>query len=132
MRPGERSRTAEFVAFTRAVGTLAPQVPGFSDPVAWQFLPARWQKRVERARARLAAGTRRSPYPIWLRGIALFNQFRTANLDRAVLGSGPLPQLVILGAGLDTRAWRMDALKDTVVSPCQPGLEARARRVGSL
>jgi methyltransferase (TIGR00027 family) len=36
-------------------------------------------------------------------------------LDRAVT-SGPVPeQLVILGAGLDSRAWRLDALKDSVV-----------------
>lgn len=42
-------------------------------------------------------------------------QFRTVMLDRAITSSGPLEQLVILGAGLDSRAWRMDGLKGTVV-----------------
>jgi methyltransferase (TIGR00027 family) len=115
MRPGKPSRTAEFVALTRALGTLAPQVPGFSDPVAVQFLPDKWRKRVERARASLASGARTSPYPFWQRPMGVFNQFRTVILDRALNSSLPLEQLVILGAGLDSRAWRLDSLKDTIV-----------------
>jgi methyltransferase (TIGR00027 family) len=115
MREGKRSRTAEFVAFNRALGTLAPQVPGFYDPFAFHFLPNRWQKRVEQARASLERGSRTSPYPFWHRAMGIFNQFRTVILDRAI-NSGPAPQqLVILGAGLDSRAWRLDALKDSVV-----------------
>jgi methyltransferase (TIGR00027 family) len=115
MRPGKPSRTAEFVALTRALGTLAPQVRGFSDPVAVQFLPDKWRKRVERARASLASGARTSPYPFWQRPMGVFNQFRTVILDRALNSSLPLEQLVILGAGLDSRAWRLDSLKDTIV-----------------
>jgi len=115
MREGKRSRTAEFVAFNRALGSLAPQVPGFYDPFAFQFLPDRWQKRVEQARVSLARGLRTSPYPFWQRAMGIFNQFRTVILDRAI-NSGPAPlQVVILGAGLDSRAWRLDALKDSVV-----------------
>jgi methyltransferase (TIGR00027 family) len=115
MRPGKPSRTAEFVALNRALGTLAPQVPGFSDPVAVQFLPEKWRKRVERARASLASGARTSPYPFWQRPMGVFNQFRTVILDRALNSSLPLEQLVVLGAGLDSRAWRLDSLKDTIV-----------------
>jgi methyltransferase (TIGR00027 family) len=115
MRPGKPSRTAEFVALNRALGTLAPQVPGFSDPVAVQFLPDKWRKRVERARASLASGARTSPYPFWQRPMGVFNQFRTVILDRALNSSLPLEQLVVLGAGLDSRAWRLDSLKDTIV-----------------
>ena len=115
MREGKRSRTAEFVAFNRALGTLAPQVPGFYDPFAFHFLPDKWQKRVEQARRSLERGWRTSPYPFWHRAMGIFNQFRTVILDRAIT-SGPAPeQLVILGAGLDSRAWRLDALKDSVV-----------------
>jgi methyltransferase (TIGR00027 family) len=114
MRPGRRSRTAEFVALNRALGTLVPRVPGFSDPFAYYFLPARWQKKVEQARHSLGNGRRQSPYPLWQRGMGVFNQFRTVRLDRAI-ASAPPEQLVILGAGLDSRAWRMDCLKDTVV-----------------
>jgi methyltransferase (TIGR00027 family) len=115
VRQGKRSRTAEFVALNRALGTLAPQAPGFSDPVVFEFLPIKWQERVEKARSSLVTGVHKSPYPFWQRAMGVFNQFRTVILDRAIM-SAPLPeQLVILGAGLDSRAWRLDCLKDTVV-----------------
>ena len=115
MRRGKRSRTAEFVAYNRALGTLAPSVPGFSDPIAVEFLPERWQKKVNHARVLLDTGARRSPYPLWQRGMGIFNQFRTVMLDRAIAAGPAHEQLVILGAGLDSRAWRMDALKNTIV-----------------
>lgn len=44
-----------------------------------------------------------------------FNQFRTVVLDRAIASAAPIAQLVILGAGFDTRAWRLDALQDATV-----------------
>jgi methyltransferase (TIGR00027 family) len=103
------------VAFNRALGTLAPQVPGFSDPFAGAFLADRLRRRVERARASIARGHRASPYPFWQRAMGVFNQFRTVILDRAIASSAPPEQLVILGAGLDSRAWRLDGLKDTIV-----------------
>ena len=115
MRKGKPSRTAEFVALHRALGTLAPQVPGFQDPFAFYFLPDKWQRKVEQARAALASGARTSPYPFWQRGMGIFNQFRTVILDRAITSREPPEQLVILGAGLDSRAWRLDCLKNTVV-----------------
>jgi methyltransferase (TIGR00027 family) len=115
VRKGKTSRTAEFVALNRALGTLAPQVPGFQDPFAFDFLPDKWQRKVEQTRAALASGARTSPYPFWQRGMGIFNQFRTVILDRAITSGPPPQQLVILGAGLDSRAWRLDCLKDTVV-----------------
>lgn len=115
MRQGKPSRTAEFVAFNRALGTLAPQVPGFLDPFAVRFLPDKLQKRVEKARAALLSGARKSPYPFWQRDIGLFNEFRTVMLDRALSSALSPEQLVILGAGLDSRAWRLDGLTDTTV-----------------
>ena len=56
----------------------------------------------------------------WLRGMGIFNQFRTLVLDRAVLAALPasgiqLDQLVILGAGFDSRAWRLPHLETTIV-----------------
>ena len=115
MRKGKTSRTAEFVALNRALGTLAPQVPGFQDPFAFYFLPDKWQRKVEQTRAALASGARTSPYPFWQRGMGIFNQFRTVVLDRAIATGPPAEQLVILGSGLDSRAWRLDCLKDTAV-----------------
>jgi methyltransferase (TIGR00027 family) len=90
-------------------------VPGFSDPVAVQFLPKKWRKRVEQTRASLASGARTSPYPFWQRPMGTYLQFRTVILDRALTSSPPVEQLVVLGAGLDSRAWRLDSLKDTIV-----------------
>jgi methyltransferase (TIGR00027 family) len=115
MRPGKPSRTAEFVAMGRALGDLAPRVPGFSDPVAVQFLRERWRKTVERRRTSLVRGAHKSPYPFWLGPMGTYLQFRTVILDRALAAAPPVGQLVILGAGLDSRAWRLDALKDTIV-----------------
>jgi methyltransferase (TIGR00027 family) len=115
MRSGKPSRTAQFVAYTRALGHLAPQVPGFSDPQAAEFLPGNWKTRIQRTRRSLAGKPAKSPYPFWLRGMGLFNQFRTVVLDRAVAGAAPIAQLVILGAGFDTRAWRLDALENADV-----------------
>ncbi|MGA3073993.1 MAG: class I SAM-dependent methyltransferase [Bryobacteraceae bacterium] len=115
MRSGKLSRTAHFVAYNRALGTLAPQVPGFSDREAVKFLPDNWKARIERRRRWLARNPGRSPYAYWQRGMGLFNQFRTVVLDRVIASAGPIDQLVILGAGFDTRAWRLDALQNTTV-----------------
>jgi methyltransferase (TIGR00027 family) len=61
-------------------------------------------------------------------------QFRTMILDRALAASPPVEQLVILGAGLDSRAWRLDSLKDTIVFEVDfPSSQAWKReRAGSL
>lgn len=111
MREGTASRTAQFVALNRALGDLAPIVPGFSDALAHRMLAERWQARVRRAEAHLP----RSPFPLWLRGMGIFNQYRTVVFDRAVRDALPFGQLVILGAGLDTRAWRLPELSNTAV-----------------
>jgi methyltransferase (TIGR00027 family) len=99
----------------RALGNLAPLVPGFSDPVAVHFLREKWRRRVERTRASLASGARTSPYPFWQGPLGTYLQFRTVILDRALASSLPVEQLVILGAGLDSRAWRLDSLRNTIV-----------------
>jgi methyltransferase (TIGR00027 family) len=115
MRKGKGSRAAQFLAYTRALGNLAPVVPGFSDPVAEQLLARRWQKKVRRARRKLARSPFKSPYPFWMRGMGVFNQLRTVVLDRAVISALPVGQMVILGAGLDSRAWRLAGLDQTIV-----------------
>lgn len=114
MRKGQPSRTAQFVANLRALGDLAPAVPGFSDPVAHKFLDPRLSRGVARARDRIAHGARR-PFPFWLRGMGVFNQFRTLVLDQAVLAGLPFHQLIIVGAGFDSRAWRLPRLDSAIV-----------------
>jgi methyltransferase (TIGR00027 family) len=115
MRSGKPSRTAQFVAYNRALGSVAPQVAGFSDPFAAELLPDDWKKKIERTRRSLAGAPGKLPYPFWLRGMGLFNQFRTVFLDTAIASAAPIAQLVILGAGFDTRAWRLETLKDSTV-----------------
>ncbi len=111
MRKQKASNTAKMVAYQRALGNLLPAVPGFVDPVAEQLLPEKWRKKVERVKDRLPA----SPFPFWFRGMGIFNQFRTVVLDKAIGSSLPFQQLVILGAGLDGRAWRLPGLENTIV-----------------
>jgi methyltransferase (TIGR00027 family) len=128
MRSGKPSRTAQFVAYNRALGNLAPQVPGFSDALAVALMPDTWKARIQRTCRSLAGKPGKSPYPFWLRGMGLFNQFRTVVLDRAIASAAPIAQLVILGAGFDTRAWRLDSLADaTVFEVDHPNTQALKR-----
>lgn len=115
MRKGIASITAHFVAYNRALGNLSPAVPGFCDPVAERFLSERLNKKVKTRRQRLSRGILQSPYPFWFRSMGMFNQFRTVVLDRALRAALPLNQCVILGAGLDSRAWRMPEVASTIV-----------------
>lgn len=115
MREGKASNTAQFVAYNRALANLAPQVPGFSDPVAEQFLNDGRKHKLEQMRAKIANDSSISPLPFWFRGMGIYNQFRTVMLDRAIRSAMPFDQLVVLGAGLDGRAWRMPELAQAVV-----------------
>jgi methyltransferase (TIGR00027 family) len=116
MRPRRASRTAQFVAYNRALSNLSPKVPGFSDPMAERFLSGKWKQNVETMRARIAGDPSKSPLPFWpRRGMGIFNQFRTVVLDDAIRSAAPYRQLVILGAGLDSRAWRMPEVAQAVV-----------------
>jgi len=115
MDPGLPSSTAHFVAYLRALGSLAPQVPGFGDAMAERMLPPQWSKRVEQARSLLARHPGRSPFPLGYGGLGIFQQFRSVVLDQAIQSALPFDQLVILGAGLDGRAWRMPALEQVRV-----------------
>jgi len=129
LRSGKASHTATFIAFNRALANLAPQVPGFADPLSVEFLPENWKAKIRRTAASLSAHPGRSPYPFWLRGMGLFNQFRSVVLDRAIVAAAPVEQFVILGAGLDTRAWRLDALAGAAVFEVDhPDTQALKRR----
>jgi methyltransferase (TIGR00027 family) len=124
MRHGRASGTAEFVAYNRALGSLSPVVPGFSDPIAERLLPPRWMSKVAKTRAKLP----RDPFPFWFRGMGIFNQFRTVVLDRAIGWAPVFDQLVILGAGLDGRAWRLPGLSGvTVFEVDHPSTQALKR-----
>lgn len=104
MRSNWPSLTAIAVAFGRGLGT-GGRPP---DPLATQVLPAPVAHALGLANlGPLRAATRAATF-----GLVDHVCLRTAAIDAAVrnavdLGCG---QLVILGAGLDTRAWRMPEL----------------------
>jgi len=101
MKAGQASKTAELVCVARAIahGVIAPE--RFADPTALQLLPEPQRQQVERARQGDASQNFRQRMHMMV--------VRTVAIDDAVRAAAS-PQLVILGAGLDGRAWRMAEL----------------------
>jgi methyltransferase (TIGR00027 family) len=99
------SLTAFVAALDRAVAARQGRVRGFADPFARALLPS----ALARAR-RLFDWATRAVFG----DSSLVAPLRTVAIDEAIRAC-PRPQLVILGAGLDARAWRMPELADTVV-----------------
>lgn len=111
MQPGRESRTAEYMALFRALETARPVAQRlFADPLAAAFLGDR-RLRAAVAAARLpgvgalvpALIDRRWPGP---RASAVARTRLIDDALRAALARG-LDQLVVLGAGYDTRAYRI-------------------------
>ncbi|MEA2951996.1 MAG: hypothetical protein QOJ96_1516 [Alphaproteobacteria bacterium] len=112
MRDHEGSRTAEFMAVFRASEhAKAPVSRAFADPLAAALLPGRLRLAARAFGLRPAA--------------ALLNAFidrrwpgaRTSGIARTKLiddwigqAACEIDQVVLLGAGFDTRAWRLDSL----------------------
>jgi methyltransferase (TIGR00027 family) len=106
------SKTAMMVAYMRALADAgASHVPGFRDPFARRFLNEKWARRLSKIRAKLRAG-KKSITVAASRVAADMMALRTATIDAALedaVANG-IGQIVILGAGLDARAWRMPEL----------------------
>lgn len=106
MREGRPSFTAAVVAAARGLANV--------DPLAGELLP----RPVGAALELFEAAVRRAP---WLAtaanaaslGLVDHLELRTAAIDEA-LREATAEQLVILGAGLDARAWRMPGLERVV------------------
>ncbi|OIK29443.1 class I SAM-dependent methyltransferase [Streptomyces malaysiense] len=109
------SRTAVLVCQGRAAADGRTAVGRFADPVAVRLLRAEERTRVDEVRA----GTppqgwqARTAYES-VRACAEVVGPRTVAIDEA-LRARAAGQLVILGAGLDTRAWRLPELARTDV-----------------
>jgi methyltransferase (TIGR00027 family) len=89
--------------------------PRFEDPTAMALLGDEARARVERARSGspprdLRARAERA----YLRRQSKVMVARTVAIDDAIRAHGST-QIVILGAGLDGRAWRMRELRDAIV-----------------
>jgi methyltransferase (TIGR00027 family) len=119
MRANRTSLTAALVALARAVYSRAPRALRVApDPVAPDLLPGPLGPA-----ARVLAAAWRAPRAThalltWGSfGLAPHVALRTAAIDdalRAAVARG-VRQVVILGAGLDARAWRLDELAPCVV-----------------
>jgi methyltransferase (TIGR00027 family) len=115
MQQGRESQTAVLVCMGRAAAHGASDVARFSDPTALALLPPEARRRVERFRAGEAPKDLRERIarPLLARRSKVMVA-RTVVIDDAVRGTASR-QLVILGAGLDGRAWRMPELRDVTV-----------------
>ena len=132
MHYGQASRTAVMVAFWRSLGDFGiTTVPGFSDPAARRLLTGPlWRTLLRRAEglARDPENRARAGMTPYIDGIIL----RVAFID-AVIGASDARQVVILGAGLDTRAWRLGALSGArVFEVDHPATQAYKRERASL
>jgi methyltransferase (TIGR00027 family) len=115
MQEGRSSMTATMVCVGRAIAHIDGTVPGFSDPTALAMLPEDQRERAERFRTMPAPRTLRERMA-WkfMAGRSQMMAVRTVAIDHGVRAAAA-PQVVILGAGFDGRAWRMPELADTVV-----------------
>jgi methyltransferase (TIGR00027 family) len=111
----QASRTAVLVCQGRAVGDGRFAVGRFEDAVAAQLLRTDELAAVERARAAVPPADWRDRLETEsLRACAEVVVPRTVAIDDAVREAGNT-QVVILGAGLDSRPWRLEQLRGTAV-----------------
>jgi methyltransferase (TIGR00027 family) len=114
MKEGQVSRTAVRVAMGRALADRLRLTPRFVDPVALAWLPEPERRRVlSFPGAPPRAFRERMRYGEALAGANMMAA-RSVEVDDAVRAT-KTEQLVILGAGHDTRAWRMEELSGATV-----------------
>jgi methyltransferase (TIGR00027 family) len=130
MQPGLESRTAVWVCLARAVADGRTQEARFSDPTALALLPEEARHRVEEIRAGVEPrGWRERIGRKLLEGRVGMMVARTVAIDDFVRAhTDGAAQLVILGAGLDGRAWRMPELRETTVFEVDHPDSQRAKR----
>ncbi|RDI67271.1 class I SAM-dependent methyltransferase [Nocardia pseudobrasiliensis] len=115
MADKQASRTAVMVCQGRAIADGRLAVGRFADPIAMRLLRADERAVVEGVRAGTPPRSGRDRIEYGLLGsVATVLATRTVPIDEAVRAQGN-SQLVILGAGLDARAWRMPELADVEV-----------------
>ncbi len=115
MKPGHESQTAVMVCAARAAAHGRTDVAAFADPTALALLPEDTRQLVERFRSGVPPRSLRER----VRNAVLVKRSkmmvaRTVAIDGAIRAAAS-SQVVILGAGLDGRAWRMPELADVTV-----------------
>jgi methyltransferase (TIGR00027 family) len=130
MTPGRASQTAVLVCMGRAAAHGTTDVRRFWDPTAFELLPQAARERVQRYRTGpRPRGLREGFEHGALQQRANMMVARTVAIDDAIREAAA-PQLVILGAGLDGRAWRMHELRDAVVFEVDHPASQRDKREG--
>jgi methyltransferase (TIGR00027 family) len=122
------SRTAVMVCQGRAAADGLVAAGRFADPTAWALLRDEEREVVRRVRdgRRPEAWPERVDYET-VRAMAGMMAPRTVAIDDAVRGH-PAAQSVILGAGLDGRAWRMPELARAAVFEVDQPASQRDKR----
>ncbi len=122
------STTAVLVCQGRAVADGRYAATRFADPVAIELLDPAEREVVDRVRGgAVPNGRERLAYEM-ARQVAPTMVSRTVAIDDAIRAH-PGHQVVILGAGLDARAWRMPELERAVVFEVDhPASQADKRR----
>jgi methyltransferase (TIGR00027 family) len=118
MKEGQASRTAEYVALFRAIeSALPPERRLFEDPYAKRFLGPRLAAVATLCRLPGAPDIISRFIDHQWAGARSSAVARTRFIDDAIQAAVDrgIEQLVILGAGFDSRAYRIDALKDVMV-----------------
>lgn len=131
MKPGRASRTAEGVAAARAAEAFRPSSERlFTDPYAKHFLGAGYRILTELSRFSLVRDVFLSLYDRRLPGALGSILCRTCYIDDALrdaLRDGA-EQVVILGAGFDSRAYRIPGIQRArVFEVDHPDTQARKR-----
>lgn len=130
MRPGRASRTAEHNALFRALEARRPAGErSVDDRLAAAFLRPSFRALVGLARLRPCRGALMAVIDDRWPGVRPTVVARTRAIDEAIAGLvAGTPQVVILGAGFDTRAWRLPGLRTATVFEVDHPDTQRAKR----
>lgn len=128
MRKGRASGTAKVVAYMRLLADLGlSSVSGFRDPTARAMLDGPFWKRAIAYADKLARNPQ-DPTRDGLRPYLDMVILRVAFIDALIAERTP-KQVVILGAGLDARAYRLEALAGArVIEVDHPDTQAYKRQ----
>src|SRR5262245_17772502 len=111
MRERLPSQTAAMVAMLRALADRGfTHVPGFVDPVARRLLPEFWLRMLGYAERGIERMQREARSRIETQVDVVAQRVRAIDLELEAAVAAGVRQIVILGAGLDTRAFRLRAL----------------------
>jgi methyltransferase (TIGR00027 family) len=115
MKADRPSATASYVAMGRALAHARGNVRGFRDPFALGFLGDEYRAVAERCiRGSFPRSVRDAMLGHVARATEKLMGPRTMEIDDGLLAMRPGCQLVLLGAGLDSRAYRMTELAESV------------------